>query len=61
MLLVSHEMNFVKSVASRIVFLENGKIVAQGAPREIFENPQNERLKQFLYKINMLESMEYVI
>ena len=54
-------MNFVKSVASRIVFLENGKIVAQGAPREIFENPQNERLKQFLYKINMLESMEYVI
>ena len=60
-LLVTHEMNFVKSVASRIVFLENGKIVAQGAPREIFENPQNERLKQFLFKINMLESMEYVI
>jgi ABC-type polar amino acid transport system ATPase subunit len=60
-LLVTHEMNFVKSAASRVIFLENGKIVAQGSPREIFENPTNERLKQFLYKINMLEAVEYVI
>jgi polar amino acid transport system ATP-binding protein len=60
-LLVTHEMNFVKSAAIRVIFLENGKIVAQGTPREIFEHPSNERLKQFLLKISMLEAAEYVI
>ena len=61
-LLVTHEMNFVKSVANRIIFLENGRIVADGTPKEIFENPTNERLKTFLRNINMLESPEnYVI
>jgi polar amino acid transport system ATP-binding protein len=60
-LLVTHEMNFVKSVANRIIFLENGKIVATGSPKEIFINPKNERLKEFLKKINMLESVEYNI
>jgi polar amino acid transport system ATP-binding protein len=60
-LLVTHEMNFVKSAASRVIFLENGKIVAQGTPKEIFEHPSNERLKQFLLKISMLEAVEYVI
>ncbi len=61
-LLVTHEMNFVKSVANRIIFLENGKIVADGTPKEIFENPTNERLKTFLSNINMLESADnYII
>ena len=57
-LLVTHEMNFVKSVANRIIFLENGKIVADGTPREIFENPKNERLRTFLRNINMLETAD---
>ncbi len=61
-LLVTHEMNFVKSVASRIIFLESGKIVADGTPKEIFEDPSNERLKAFLRNINMLEDPDnYVI
>jgi ABC-type polar amino acid transport system ATPase subunit len=60
-LLVTHEMNFVKSVANRILFLENGKIVADGTPKEIFENPVNERLKTFLININMLDGAEYSI
>lgn len=61
-LLVTHEMNFVKSVANRIIFLENGKIVADGTPKDIFENPTNERLKTFLKNINMLETSDnYVI
>jgi ABC-type polar amino acid transport system ATPase subunit len=60
-LLVTHEMNFVKNVANRILFLENGKIVADGTPKEIFENPNNERLKEFLVKIHMLESPDYTI
>ncbi len=60
-LLVTHEMSFVKSVANKIVFLENGKIVEYGTPRDIFENPSSERLKEFLAHINMLEGAEYVI
>jgi ABC-type polar amino acid transport system ATPase subunit len=60
-LLVTHEMNFVKSVANRIIFLENGKIVADGSARDIFENPDSERLRRFLANINLLENMDYVI
>ena len=60
-LLVTHEMNFVKSVANRVIFLENGKIVAQGTPRDIFENPTNERLREFLININMIDCTDYVI
>lgn len=61
-LLVTHEMNFVKSVANRIIFLENGKIVADGTPKEIFDHPTNERLKTFLRNINMMDSPDnYVI
>lgn len=60
-LLVTHEMNFVKNVANRILFLENGRIVADGTPKEIFDNPKNERLKEFLVKIHMLESPDFTI
>ncbi len=60
-LLVTHEMPFVKSVSRRVIFLENGKIVADGTARDIFENPSNERLKRFLANINMLEYNEYII
>lgn len=60
-LLVTHEMNFVKNVANRIVFLENGKIVANGSPEEIFEHPKDQRLKEFLVKIHMLDGAEYSI
>lgn len=60
-LLVTHEMNFVKSVANRILFLENGEIVADGTPKEILGYPTNQRLKEFLANINMLENTDYVI
>lgn len=60
-LLVTHEMNFVKKVANRVIFLENGSVVADGTPQEIFENPTNDRLKEFLVKIHMLEGLEYSI
>lgn len=60
-LLVTHEMNFVRNVANRIIFLENGKIVADGTPKDIFDNPKNQRLKDFLVKIHMLESADYTI
>ncbi|MBR6094578.1 MAG: amino acid ABC transporter ATP-binding protein [Lachnospiraceae bacterium] len=61
-LLVTHEMDFVRNVANKIIFLENGKIVAEGTPKEIFENPKNDRLREFLRNINMLRTADdYVI
>ena len=48
MILVTHEMGFAKEVADRIVFMDHGSIVAEGTPGEIFDNPENERLKTFL-------------
>ena len=52
MIVVSHEMNFVKKCASRVLFMDNGKIVMDGSPKEVFENKENERLKEFLNKTN---------
>ncbi len=51
MLVVSHEMGFARNAASRVVFMEAGKIMAEGPPREMFDNPTNERMQQFLSKI----------
>jgi polar amino acid transport system ATP-binding protein len=48
MLVVTHEMRFAREVGHRIVFMDKGVIVEQGAPRKIFEQPQSERLKTFL-------------
>ncbi len=51
MIVVTHEMGFAKEVGNRIVFMDEGKIVEQGTPEEIFDNPQNPRLKDFLSKV----------
>jgi len=48
---VSHEMGFARSVAHRLVFFDAGVIVEQGAPRDIFFNPAEERTKKFLSQI----------
>ncbi len=48
MLIVTHEMGFAKSVSDKVVFMDDGVLAAQGTPEEIFEHPQNERLKSFL-------------
>lgn len=48
MLIVTHEMGFAKEVADRIIFMDGGYIVEEGTPEEIFENPKNEKTKQFL-------------
>lgn len=60
-LLVTHEMGFVKNVASRVIFLENGKIVSDADAKSTFENPKNERLRKFLADINQFDSTEYYI
>ena len=48
MIIVTHEMNFAKNVADRVLFMDAGKIVEEGTPKEIFENPKSERLRDFL-------------
>src|SRR5438270_6410975 len=48
MLMVTHQMGFAKEFADRVCFFYQGKICEQGAPRELFTNPTNERTRQFL-------------
>ena len=51
MLIVSHEMGFAEQTASRVLFMDQGKIVEQGSPEQIFHNPESQRLKDFLSKV----------
>ena len=51
MVVVTHEMGFAREVGDRLIFVDGGKILEDGDPREIFENPRNERTKLFLSKI----------
>ena len=51
MLCVTHEMGFARSVADRVIFMADGKILEQAPPAEFFGNPKNEKLKQFLGQI----------
>ncbi|MCQ2588937.1 MAG: amino acid ABC transporter ATP-binding protein [Treponema sp.] len=61
MILVSHEMNFIRKVSNRVIFLDKGKIVEDGTPREVFENPKNERTKEFFSKMQLLQEPEFII
>lgn len=51
MVIVTHEMGFAKEVGDRILFIDEGVIMEDGTPEEIFENPKNERMKAFLSKV----------
>lgn len=51
MVIVTHEMGFAKEVGTRILFMDQGKITEQGTPEEIFVEPKNKRLKEFLSKV----------
>ncbi len=51
MVVVSHEMGFARNAAQRVVFMDQGKIVEQGPPDQIFRDPQHERTKLFLSRI----------
>ena len=61
MLLVSHEMSFVRNVADRVIFLDHGKILEDGTPDDVFNYPKNDRVKEFITKINRMEAPEYII
>jgi len=51
MLVATHEMGFAREVANRVLFMDEGKIVEEGTPQEIFDRPRHERTKAFLSKI----------
>ena len=51
MVVVTHEMGFAREVASRVLFMDDGRIVEQNTPKEFFEHPENPRLKDFLSKV----------
>ena len=51
MVVVTHEMGFAKEVASRVIFMDGGRIIEEGTPSEIFDTPKSDRLKSFLAKV----------
>jgi len=51
MIMVTHQMGFAKEISDRVCFFNEGKIFEQGSPEELFDNPQNERTKQFLHAV----------
>ena len=51
MVVVTHEMGFAREVATRVVFMDEGKVLEQGTPEEIFDHPQDPRLQDFLSKV----------
>ena len=51
MVVVTHEMGFAKNVSDRVIFMDQGVIVEDESPKELFENPQHERTKNFLSKV----------
>ena len=51
MVVVTHEMGFAREVGDRVIFMDGGRIIEQGTPEQIFDHPENPRLKEFLGKI----------
>ena len=51
MVVVTHEMGFAKEVGNRVIFMDEGKILEEGSPNDIFNRPQNPRLQDFLSKV----------
>ena len=58
MVIVTHEMPFARAVSDRVVFLDGGVIVEQGSPEQVFENPQQERTKEFLQSYHETSSAQ---
>jgi L-cystine transport system ATP-binding protein len=61
MIIVTHEMQFAYDIATNIVFMDKGVVVEHGAPKEVFDNPKEERTKQFLSRFNLARDAEYYI
>jgi ABC-type polar amino acid transport system ATPase subunit len=55
MLIVTHEIDFAREISNRIIFMENGVIVEEGTPQEVFVTPKQERTKSFIRRLNMVD------
>jgi polar amino acid transport system ATP-binding protein len=51
MIMVTHQMGFAREISDRVCFFTEGKILEQGPPKELLDNPKNERTKQFLHAV----------
>lgn len=61
MLLVSHEMVFVRKVATRVIFIENGHIIEDGPTKEVFNSPKSARVREFISRLERIEEPDYYI
>lgn len=61
MVIVTHEMQFAKEISTKVIFMADGKVVEQGAPSQIFVNPENERTRKFLKRVLPPPQIDYVI
>lgn len=52
MVIVTHEIDFARAVSDRVIFMDGGKIIEEGKPEDVIDNPENERTKAFLQKLN---------
>ncbi|HEL1657455.1 TPA: amino acid ABC transporter ATP-binding protein [Streptococcus suis] len=55
MVVVTHEMGFARAVADRVIFMDGGRIIEEGRPEDIFDQPKEERTKQFLARIQKVD------
>ena len=55
MIIVSHEMNFIYDICDKVVFLADGQVAAEGTPREVMVETTNERIRQFVAKVNFID------
>ncbi|HEM3173951.1 TPA: amino acid ABC transporter ATP-binding protein [Streptococcus suis] len=55
MVVVTHEMGFARAVADLVIFMDGGRIVEEGRPEDIFDQPKEERTKQFLARIQKVD------
>ena len=51
MIIVTHEMGFAREVADRVIFMDEGYLIEEGSPENIFDNPKEERVREFLEKV----------
>ncbi len=58
MLIVTHEMQFAKEVGDRVVFMDDGKIVEEGPPRDVLDNPKEERTQRFLRRTQLAHTLD---
>ena len=53
MVIVTHEIDFARAGSDRVIFMDGGKVVEEGRPEEVIDNPKNERTKAFLSHLNV--------